>query len=225
MISSRSAQKGESMRNRWSLSLLPLTLVFLTTVSIAQIAQFPPCKFAEATTVGSSDGITVSRVKIVEASGPVGATVLIPRAERPIPGMLLTHSAIDGPDSHADLLHFAQAMARAGAASIVLDGDLNWKQGTENNARTPHLMSCAGQWLLEYANLDPRRLVLAGPPGRWGGGDTPTCMPGETPCWNPIGLLHFGMSPSLTNKMLTTEGQYELARVVARWVKLGALQP
>lgn len=214
------------MRIRWLLTFLPLTLVFVTTVAIAQIAQFTPCKFAEATTVGSSDGLTVSRVTIVEASGAVGATVLIPRAERPMPGMLLTHSAIDGPDNRADLLHFARAIARAGVSSIVLDGDLHWKQGTERNERAPHLMSCAGQWLLEHANLDSRQLILAGPPGRWGGGDTPACMPGERPCWNPNGgVLHFGASASLTNKMLTAEGQYELARTVARWVKVGALQP
>ena len=148
------------MRNRILLSTLPSLLLFLTCVSVAQIAQFVPCKFAGSTTVSDSDGIAVSRVTIVESSGEVGATVLIPRAARPMPGMLLTHSAIDGPDNRADLLHFAQAMARAGAASIVLDGDLNWKQGTENNARAPHLMSCAGQWLLKHANLDPRRLVL-----------------------------------------------------------------
>lgn len=215
------------MRNRILLSTLPFLLLFLTCVSVAQIAQFVPCKFAEATTVGSSDGIAVSRVTIVEASGEVGATVLIPKAERPMPGMLLTHSAIDGPENRADLLHFAQAMARAGAASIVLDGDLNWKQGNSDNRRAPHLMACAGQWLLKHANLDPRRLVLGGPSGEWGGGDTPNCLPGEIPCWSDIGWLNFGIpgQPTVTNKMLTTEGQYELARAVARWVKLGTLQP
>lgn len=116
------------MRNRKLLSIMPFFLFLLADVSAAQVVRSTPCKFAGSAAVGNSEGITVSRVTVVEASGEVGATVFIPKGAGPVPGLLLTHSAIQGPNNRADLLRFAYAMARAGAASIVLDGDLNWKQ-------------------------------------------------------------------------------------------------
>ena len=126
-----------------------------------------------------------------------------------------------------DLHKFAAAMARA--ASIVLDGDLDWRVANDTNARSPHVMACAGQWLLENAKLDSKRLIVAGPLGTWGGGETPKCMPGQIPCFNPIVHLNFGDSTGVdssnTDLMLTADGQFGLAKFAAKSVKLGAVRP
>lgn len=217
------------MRNRSLLLALPFLVVSLACITTAQIAPFAPCSFAGATMVKSFDGITVSRVMIVEPSGEVGATVIVPKSDGQIAGLVFTHSAIQGPDNRTDLLSFALAMARGGAASVVLDGDLDWKQANNSNARAPHLMSCAGQWLLQLGNIDPQRTALVGPHGNWGGGGTPLCLPGETPCWQPSGSLDFGFAGAAecanTDRMLTSDGQYRLAQFVGRNLKLGSLQP
>lgn len=99
----------------------------------------------------------------------------------------------------------------------------------DNNERAPHLMSCAGQWLLRYGNLDPQRLVWAGPHFHSGGDDTPWCLPGETPCWHSSAWLNHGQSSAAewinTDRMLTAKGQYQLAEHVGHWVKLWTLKP
>jgi hypothetical protein len=191
-------------------------------------AQFRPCKFAEASTIDHKQGITVRRVAVIEPQGEVGASVFVPDNSRALPGIVFSHSALRGPGHTSDLAHFAWALARAGAASIVLDGVLDWQVPNDNSARDPHLMACAGQWLLLHARLDPQRLAVAGPAGGWGGGETPFCLTGESPCWKPRARLNFGQtSPAEfqnTEAMLTAQGQVELARAVQRWLELAEIK-
>ena len=87
-----------------------------------------PCRFSGTSNVGHVEGITVQRLTVMEKSGKVGATVFIPDGNEPLPSIVFSHSAIHGPNNDADLLRFAWAMARAGAASIVLDGVINCNQ-------------------------------------------------------------------------------------------------
>jgi hypothetical protein len=162
-----------------------------------------------------------------EPKGEVKATVFIPDIDDPIPGIVFSHSAIHGADRNADLLHFAWALARAGAASIILDGNIEWQSPNDESARDPHLMACAGQWLLLHAKLDRHRLAVAGPSG-WGGGDTPLCRVGESPCWVPSLWLGFGQtSPAEfqnTEHMLTPKGQLAMAQFAQRHFKLREIE-
>lgn len=184
-------------------------LVFLALVSTC-VAQFRPCKFSDASAVDHIDGISALRVNLIEPSGEFGATAFIPDSDTKIPGALFSHSAIHGTEANTDLLRFALALARSGAAAVVLDGAIEWQTPNNDSIRDPHLMACAGQWLMLHAKLDPDRTLVVGPQGRWGGGDTQICQPGERPCFHPranIGLGQTSMAESgNTYGMLTVEG-------------------
>ncbi len=209
--------------------LVSILSIAFASVCAAQIASFPPCRAAESLTVGYKDGITIQRVAVVEPAGKTSATVLIPGSDAPLPAIVFSHSEILGQNEKVDLRQFAWPLARAGAASIVLDGTIDWRTPNDDSERSPHLMACAGQWLLLHAKLDPRRLARAGPAGHWGGGDTPFCLPGEVPCWHPALWLNFGQtSPAEfhnTERMLTPEGQLSLAQFAQRNLRLKEVRP
>ena len=195
----------------------------------AQLASFLPCKAEAATELGHRDGITIRRVKILEPTGEISATVLVPQSNTPVPAIVFSHSEIVGPSGSGDLRQFAWVLARAGSASIILDGTIDWQVSNDDSERSPHVMACAGQWLLLHASLDLQRLGLAGPDRLWGGGDTPHCMTGETPCWRGRVWLNFGQtSPAEfrnTERMLTREGQQEMAEFAVRVLSLKELRP
>lgn len=205
----------------------------LSSCALAQsIQNFVPCKFGATTSVGVTNGVEVRRVSITDNRTDYGATVFVPASDKPVPGILFSHSAMKGPEGNTDLLRFAFALARAGAASIVLDGRMSWNQPTDtssDNQRSPHLLACAGQWLLVNAPIDHNRIAHAGYHGQWGGGETPGCMPGEVPCWNLGDWLNFGESPfyesSNTKRMFTREGQLYFANFARRHLNLAEIKP
>ncbi len=213
------------MHMRRPASILLLVLVLAS----ASTAQFVPCKFGEATAAERRDGIAIRHVDIIEPSGAVRATVLVPDSVVPVPGIVFSYSAIQGNSSRTDLVQFAHALARAGAASIVVDGTIQWLTPNDDSKPSPHLLDCAGEWLLANANLDAKRLASAGPLGGWGGGTTPNCMAGETLCWHPRTWLNFGQATPAeylnTEKMLTVEGELRMAHFIQRDFKLGDIRP
>jgi hypothetical protein len=206
-----------------------LVVVALAATCSAQIVPFTPCKPGKASIVGQAEGITFKRLVFVESSGEVGATVLVPDSQQPVPGIVFSHSAIHGPTNSTDLLRFALALARAGAASIVLDGTIEWQVPNDNAKREPHVMACAGQWLLLNEKLDTKHLAIAGAIGNWGGGDTPFCLTGERPCWHAIAWLNFGQTSfydwSNTDLMLTLRGQLRMARFAQQHLRLAEVKP
>ena len=194
------------------------------------VADFRPCKFTDASTVRHREGIAMWRVGLIEDGGEIGATILVPDGNAPLPGALISHSSIHGPTSSADLLQFAWALARAGAAVIVLNGTLEWDPPSDESVRDPHLMACAGQWLLLNTRVDRHRLLVAGTRGRWGGGETPLCMPGEKPCFVATGGIGFGETRGVvesanTDRMLTVEGRLEMAQWAQEHLKLRQIKP
>jgi hypothetical protein len=213
--------------------LVALALTLSSAAAAQAIENFTPCKFGQSTSVGISNGIEVRRVSITDDKKNFGATVFLPPSDKPTPGIVFSHSALKGSEGSADLLRFAYALARAGAAAIVLDGTMSWNQPTDNsneNQPSPHLLACTGQWLLLNASIDRGRLAHAGYMGQWGGGETPACMPGEVPCWNGSGAcLNFGENPYYesgnTKRMLTRAGQLEFAEFARRHLGLADIQP
>jgi hypothetical protein len=204
-------------------------VVLSASFCVAQIAPFVPCKPGTTSTVGHADRITVKRVSFTEGERVIGATVLIPDSEGPVPGILFSHSAIHGPQNSVDLTRFALALARAGASSIILDGTIEWLAPNDDSWRSPHQMACAGQWLLLNVKLDRERLAVAGTHGKWGGGDTPICLPGERPCFDGHTWINFGQASSAeshnTDFMLTPEGRLKMARFAQKLLHLGELKP
>jgi hypothetical protein len=106
----------------------------------------------------------------------------------------------------------------------VIDGSVEWQTRSDESVRDPHLMACAGQWLLLHAKVDRQRRAFAGAMGAWGGGNTPVCQSGESPCWQPMWIFPFGeTSPTEwrnTDAMLTLEGRLFFAREAQRILKL-----
>ena len=207
---------------------LRLALVIMA-LAPAAAGEFTPCKAGKTSMVGHAGGITIQRVGFHETYGEVGATVFIPDSEEPVPGIVFSNSAIHGRSNNTDLVRFALALARSGAASIVLDGDIEWGTPKYDAKREPHVMACAGQWLLMNARLDNERLGVAGTFAGWGGGHTPICQSGERPCWHPHLALTFGETSDVewynTNNMLTLEGQLRMARFVQRHWHLAEVKP
>jgi hypothetical protein len=207
-----------------------ITILLLLATCAAQRHQ---CNFSGTSDVGHFEGISVQRLAVIEKSGKVGATIFIPDGDEPLPGLVFSHSAIHGPDSNADLLHFAWALARAGAASMVLDGVIDWQSGPNDDSIRPReFQFCAEQWLFQHVNLDLHRLADA---GNSKGGWVPTAVnhcgveiSGKARCW-PGGMwLGLGQTTDVesrnTNLMLTLKGQMFMAEWAQKHLSLKEIE-
>lgn len=138
-----------------------------------------------------------------------------------------------------DLRRFAWALARAGAASIVLDGVINWQSGpNDDSIRTPEFQFCAGQWLLQNLSVDLTRTADAGNQKLgWVDNDVSRCGVEHYPlerfakarCWPGGYWLDFGQigdaESQNTDEMLTLKGQIAMAQGVQKHLKLKEIKP
>ncbi len=202
---------------------------------MAQFRPFPPCRFTDTSTVEHKESIAIHRISITESSGVFGATAFIPDGDGELPGALFSHSSIHGSETDANLTSFAWALAKAGAAAIVIDGTIRWQSPINESVPDPHLLACAGRWLVIQARLVPVperserwRAVFVGTLGHWGGGDTPFCREGQ-PCFRSSCIVGMGAAGpaewTTTNRMLTSQGQLYFARWVQRHLNLNEIKP
>jgi hypothetical protein len=213
----------------------------IITLSFAVLSMLPtcasqkvhPCKFSATSHVGHIQGIDVQTVAVIEPDKEVQATVFIPDSGESVPGIVFSHSAIHGPSNDADLRRFAWALARAGAASIVLDGVINWQSGpNDDSIRPPEFQFCAGQWLLQNVRLDLTRTADAGNQ-KLGWVDNGVSRCGversvEARCWPGGVWLDFGQTGEAarnTDLMLTLKGQMAMAYGVQKHLKLKEVKP
>jgi hypothetical protein len=209
-------------------------IVVLSLLAVCAGQELHPCRFSGTSEIGHVEGVTVERLTVIEKSGRVGATILIPDGKEPLPGIVFSHSAIHGPSHDTDLLRFAWAMARAGAASIVLDGVINWESGANDNSiRPPEFQFCAGQWLFQNLPLDLTRTAEAGNQKLgWIDDDVSRCgvdLSGKAPCWPGGFWVDFGQTGDAesrnTDEMLTLKGQMVMAQSVQKRLKLKEIKP
>jgi hypothetical protein len=125
----------------------PIWVAVVLALASTCTAQFPSCNADAGSTVDHRDGITVRRVSFVGPTGKIGASVFIPDSGAPVPGIIFSHSVVRESARRADVLHFAWALTRAGAASLVFDGTLESHISNDELTPSKHLMACAGQWL------------------------------------------------------------------------------
>jgi hypothetical protein len=187
----------------------------IALVSVSCVAQsVPTCKADAASTIDDRDGVTARVVSFQGSSGKLTAHVFVPDTTEPVPGIAFSHSSIQYADSLTDLLPFARAMARAGAASIMIDGTINWRTPNDDSKRPWQEVRCAAQWLTANANLDGQRLAFGGPITE---NREPFCGP-ETCGGQAWFYFNFGSTSvphgiSVTELMKTPQGQLKLTKL------------
>ena len=212
---------------------IAVSVAILGLLASCTAQKLHPCRFSGTSEVSHTEGIDVRRVAVIEPTKQVQATIFIPDGDEPVAGIVFSHSVIHGSSSDTDLLRFAWALARAGAASIVLDGTIDWLSPNDESIRPPEFQFCAGQWLFQHVNLDPTRAVDAG--NRkigWRDNDVTNCgleLSGKARCW-PGGMwLDFGQTGQAeshnTDLMLTLEGQLWMARFAQKYLMLNEVKP
>ncbi|MGC2171792.1 MAG: hypothetical protein WA555_02155 [Candidatus Sulfotelmatobacter sp.] len=211
-----------------------LCTVILSLLATCTAQKLHVCTFSGVSEVGHTQGVDIQRVAVIEPNSEVKATVFIPDGSEPLPGIVFSHSAIHGASNNTDLLRFAWALARAGAASIVLDGAIDWQSPNDESIRPPELQFCAGQWLLQHVNIDLTRAADAGNHKLgWIENDVSPCgvevESGKARCW-PGGLwLGFGQTGQAesrnTDSLLTLEGEVWMAQFAQKHLKLKEVKP
>jgi len=207
---------------------IAVSVAILGLLASCTAQKLHPCRFSGTSEVSHTEGIDVRRVAVIEPTKQVQATIFIPDGDEPVAGIVFSHSVIHGSSSDTDLLRFAWALARAGAASIVLDGTIDWLSPNDESIRPPEFQFCAGQWLFQHVNLDPTRAVDAG--NRkigWRDNDVTNCgleLSGKARCWPggmSMGYGQIGQAESHnTDLMLTLEGQMRMAQFAQKHLKL-----
>jgi len=213
--------------------LVMFCVAFLSLLSTCSAQSLHTCKYSGTSFVGRTDGISIQRVSLIEKRGTRDATVFIPDGDEPLPAVVFSHSAIHGPYNSTDLLRFAWALARAGAATIVLDGTIEWLTPNDDSIRPREFQFCAEQWMFHHVNLDLTRLANAGNfKVGWIPDGLSHCaieISGKARCW-PGGLwMGFGQtSPAEsrnTDSMLTPEGELFMARFAQKHLRLREIDP
>ncbi len=189
--------------------------VVIALVSVSCVAQsVPTCKAGAASTIDDRDGVTARVVSFQGSSGNLTAHVFVPDTAEPVAGIAFSHSSIQYADSLTDLLPFARAMARAGAASIMIDGTVDWRTPNDDSKRPWQEVRCAAQWLTANANLDGQRLAFGGPITE---NQEPFCGP-ETCLGQAWFYFNFGSTTvqhgiSITELMKTPQGLLRLTEL------------
>jgi hypothetical protein len=192
--------------------------VVIALVSVSCVAQpVPTCKAGAASTIDDRDGVTARLVSFQGSFGKLTAHIFVPDTTEPVPGIAFSHSSIQYADLLTDLLPFARAMARAGAAAIMIDGTIDWRTPNDDSKRPWQDVSCAAQWLMANANLDGHRLAFGGPITE---GRDPFCpLLGAKPCAGQSWFyFNFGSTSvphgiSITELMRTPQGQLRLTEL------------
>jgi hypothetical protein len=192
-----------------------LVIALAGVYSVAQ--SVPTCKAAAVSTIDHRHGITARVVWFQGSFRKLTAHAFVPDAPEPAPGIVFSHSSIQYPDAFTDLLPFARALARSGAASIMIDGTIDWRTPNDDSKRPWQEVSCAARWLMANANMDGQRLAFGGPMTE--GGD-PFCPElGAQACSGQAWFyFNFGSTSvphgvSLTELMKTPQGQLRLTEL------------
>ncbi len=192
-------------------------LLALTAISAPSVAQSQkPCVAGAAATLSDRDGVTTKTVSFTGEFGKGTAYVFLPDNADAVPGIAFSYSAIQYEDSLTDLHPFARALARAGAASIMLDGTIDWHTPNDDFKRPWAEFNCAAKWLMANVNLDPERLAVGGPIKF--GHELPFCPSESERTCDPWIYVNYGfddpMAVRATKLMKTPQSQLEMTHLV-----------
>jgi hypothetical protein len=168
--------------NRYSLLAILLTLAASCAAQDNQTNHKDQvCATSNLTSVKHRNGVTVQTLTFTEITpgdddnsprnsdgtfikkAPVNAQVYIPDGAGPFHVLLFSHSAIHSAKGTTDLLPYAFALARSGAASMVLDRAIQWDTYYDRAANIDHsVMQCASLWFKDHLNGGVKSVGLLG---------------------------------------------------------------
>ena len=142
-------------RSFTSLSIL-LALAFSTQVTGQSI---------KTSAIERRDGLRVQILSLSVGSQAATARVYFPDVQHKVAAVVFSHSRIKSDQGETDLLPFAESVARAGAAVVVLDRTLFWRTGDdpEINRGGGAIVVAAEDWVLAQENVDFSRFAYVGP--------------------------------------------------------------
>lgn len=204
------------------------SLLALLSIAVSCIAQSEkPCSAGPAVTLSDRDGVTEKVLSFSGSFGTRSAHVFLPHSRERVPGIVFSQSAIQYEDSQTDVIPFARALARVGAASIVIDGTIDWHTPNDDFKRPRKEFNCAAKWLAANVSLDPERLALGGPI-KFGGEPIDCPEDGPVLCEAWI-YVNYGwnepMAVRATKLMKTVHGQLEITRLVTGSFHLKDVEP
>src|SRR5262249_34339993 len=111
------------------------------------------------------------------------------------------------------------ALARAGAASIMLDGTIDWRTPNDDSKRRWNQVRCEMQWLIANASLNLESLAIGGPISWNADSYSPVCPPRvQKLCYEPWIYVNFGWNSPIevrtTEWMKTPQGQLKMTPLV-----------
>jgi len=197
--------------------------VFFLVMFTTPVAPAATCQIGRTSSFGRSHGVAYLRTSFREPEEQVGATVLRPDAKKMVPGVVISYSAVTSEKKAADMLQFALALARAGAASIVLDDTLALPTSEHDDERTHRLVECASEWLVQNASVDGERVAAIAPENFWKGWSSDTfCSSDGQPCWTLRGGVGF---PQLALERLVSDDVISSADFLHTLLNLEEIRP
>ena len=215
--------------NRYSLSAVVLLLSL--SAAAAEKPKDQVCSITGAVTVEHRDRVTVQTISFLDmaplASGEkrevVNAHVYLPDGDGPFPIILFSHSAIHSSKGTSDLLPYAFAMARGGAASIVLDRTIQWEPYDEAANKDASVMDCASHWLATNVKFNGRLGLMGLYCGYWQGiRELHVALDPHEPYSSAVGFGYFGGGAEKINAehLLSPERYLQPAEYLAQELRL-----
>jgi hypothetical protein len=210
--------------NRFSLSAVILLLAISAVASDKTKDQV--CSNTGAVTVEHRGKVTVQTISFLDVSpiAPaekreiVKAHIYVPDGDGPFPFILFSHSAIHSSKGTADLLPYAFGMARAGAASIVLDRTIQWEPYDEAANKKASVMDCASHWMVDHVKYNGH-FETVGNYGQYWQRLHARCS--GLPCGDAVGIgWHASAEQANTESFLSEKDYLQAARFLTRDLKL-----
>jgi hypothetical protein len=210
---------------------LPILLALLAVGSAAQVTE-TKCVASNVLAIESEYGITVQTLTLTELDSntnsprktrTVTARAYIPETEHELPAVAFSHATIHSHQGTASLLPFANALARTGAAVIVMDRTLELEPYNETAIQDRSLSDCAWRWLQGRVRLNGRITTI-------GNSYLPPFMDvyngdrvNQVPMFVGLGLR--GLAERTNTERIRTEaGQYHLSTHIATVLKLAPIK-
>jgi hypothetical protein len=166
------------------------------------------------------NGVTVQLIQFTDDyHHELTALGIRPDSPMPKPGVLITHSNIDAGDRKANLLPLGTALAKSGAAVLILRRTVHWIPLQDDVNRSGVLMDCVGDWIIAKFNVDKSHFTYFGPANST---ESQPLLYGPHVVWVPFAQIP---NSEYTEHLLTVKGQKRTADWITRHMGLPKVKP